>query len=298
MEQEILKVVISRILAKITGYSIAMIHPEPIPIGISNRHLHLSSPDLEVLFGQNHQLQLQKELRQPGQFAAVETVILAGPKGCLERVRILGPARKETQVEISLGDAFRLGINPPIRESGVTKGSSAVTIIGPKGTIQLKEGLIIAQRHIHMAPSDALKYGVTDGANVQVKLSGERGLVFDRVTVRVNQNFRLELHLDTDEANAAAVNSGSTANLLTSNLAIGVNHGITNNESSNQQVRSKPQVGSNSQEIEESLTLVSDEVVRRAWKNETVLTIREETPITPLARDSIKELGVKVIIRG
>jgi putative phosphotransacetylase len=285
MEQEILKAVISRILAKMTGYSIAMVHPEPIPIGISNRHLHLSSPDLEVLFGLNYQLQLQKELRQPGQFAAVETVILAGPKGCLERVRILGPVRKQTQVEISLGDAFRLGVNPPIRESGVVKDSSAVTIIGPKGTIQLKEGLIIAQRHIHMAPSDAIKYGVADGANVQVKLGGERGLVFDRVTVRVNQNFLLELHLDTDEANAAAVGNGDFANLLTNNLAVGVHQSITNNEKTFQTIAEAP-------------TLVTDEVVRSAWKNKTVLTIKEGTPITPLARDTIKDLGVKVIVRG
>jgi putative phosphotransacetylase len=286
MEQEILKAIITRILAKMTGYAIAMIHPEPIPIGISNRHLHLSSPDLEVLFGPNYQLQLQKELRQPGQFAAVETVILAGPKGCLERVRILGPVRKQTQVEISLSDAFRLGVNPPVRESGVTKGSSAVTIIGPKGTVQLNDGLIIAQRHIHMAPSDAIKYGVSDGANVQVKLGGERGLVFDRVTVRVNQNFLLELHLDTDEANAAAVGNGSFANLLTSNLAVGVQQNITDPQKTNPQM------------IAESPTLVTDEVVRCAWKNKTVLTIREGTPITPLARDSIKELDVKVIVRG
>jgi putative phosphotransacetylase len=286
MEQEILKAVITRILAKMTGYAIAMIHPEPIPIGISNRHLHLSSPDLEVLFGPNYQLQLQKELRQPGQYAALETVVLAGPKGCLERVRILGPVRKQTQVEISLSDAFRLGVNPPVRESGSVKDSSAVTVIGPKGTVQLKEGLIIAQRHIHMAPSDAVKYGVTDGANVQVKLGGERGLIFDRVTVRVGPNYLLELHLDTDEANAARAGNGGFAYLLSSNLAISANQGITDNEKINPQ------------EIVEFPIVVTDELVRRAWKNKTAIAIKEGTPITPLARDTIKELGVDVIQRG
>ena len=287
MEQEILKAVITRILAKMTGYAIAMIDPEPIPIGISNRHLHLSSPDLEVLFGTNYQLQLQKELRQPGQFAALETVVLAGPKGCLERVRILGPVRKQTQVEVSLvASAFRLGVNPPVRESGSVKDSSSVTVIGPKGTVQLKEGLIIAQRHIHMAPSDAVKYGVTDGANVQVKLGGERGLIFDRVTVRVNPNFLLELHLDTDEANAARAGNGDFAYLLSSNLAISANQGITDNEKINPQ------------KIVESPIVVTDELVRRAWKNKTAIAIKEGTPITPLARDTIKELGVVVILRG
>lgn len=287
MEQEMLKAVITKILAKLTGYSIAMVHPEPIPIGVSNRHLHLSKPDLDVLFGPDYQLQLEKDLRQPGQFAAAETVILAGPRGCLEKVRILGPIRKQTQVEISRSDAFRLGLNPPVRESGDIKGSEGLTIIGPKGSVQLKEGLIIAQRHIHMAPSDAMKYGVSDGAGIQVKITGERGLVFDRVTVRVNPNFSLEFHLDTDEANAAGVGNGSFANLLTSNLQVGV---------PKNSVESKGNNVIDPMTANGTLTLVSEEVVRRAWKDKTEIYVKEGTLITPLARDTIKELGVKLTI--
>jgi putative phosphotransacetylase len=287
MEQEMLKAVITKILAKLTGYSIAMVHPEPIPIGVSNRHLHLSKPDLDSLFGPDYQLQLQKDLRQPGQFAAVETVILAGPKGCLEKVRILGPVRKQTQVEISRGDAFRLGLNPPLRESGDIKGSEKVTIIGPKGTVQLKEGLIIAKRHIHMAPSDALKYEVTDGAGIQVKITGERGVVFDRVTVRVNPNFLLEFHLDTDEANAAGVGNGSFANLLTNHLQAGTPQNP---------VESKGNPSMNPTPVKETVALVTEETVRQAWKDKKDIYVKEGALITPLAKDTIKELGVKLTI--
>ncbi len=287
MEQEMLKAVITKILAKLTGYSMAMVHPEPIPIGVSNRHLHLSKPDLDVLFGPDYQLQLHKNLRQPGQFAAVETVILAGPKGCLEKVRILGPVRKQTQVEISGSDAFRLGLNPPLRESGDINGSEGVTIIGPKGTVQLKEGLIIAQRHIHMALTDAQKYGVTDGAGVQVKISGKRGLVFDQVTVRVNPNFSLEFHLDTDEANAGGVRNESMAYLLTGNMQVGVE---------SNPVKSKDTKLAGQIPAKDTLTLVTEEVVRQAWKDKTEIYIKEGTLITPLAKDTVKELGVKLTI--
>lgn len=286
MDQELLKSIIARVLEKISdsGLTAAVIHPEPIPIGISNRHLHLSQVDLETLFGANYSLQKQKELKQPGQYAAIETVILAGPKGCLERVRVLGPVRKQTQVEISLTDAFRLGVNPPLRESGDLMGSSGVTVIGPRGNVQLKEGLIIARRHIHMTSADALRFGVTDGAAVQVRIDSKRGMILDDVTVRVNPQFMLELHLDTDEANAAAVNQDTMANLYSSSAYQGKNVSVAG------------QHHSMTLENPEIVNLVTEETVRRAWKNKTNIMIKEGTPVTPLARDILRELGIKLMI--
>ncbi|MCP8970407.1 phosphate propanoyltransferase [Ectobacillus ponti] len=176
-----------------------------IPIAVSARHVHLSQQHLSILFGSGHELKKKRELSQPGQFAAAETVLLAGPRGCIERVRVLGPCRRETQVEISRTDALRLGVAPPVRESGDTKGSAAVTIIGPAGSLFIKEGCIVAQRHIHMSPQDAQTFQVQNGELVQVEVQGERPLLFQHVRVRVSPRYQLEMHIDTDEANAAGV---------------------------------------------------------------------------------------------
>lgn len=284
MDQELLRTIITRILAKITGYSLMPAHPQPLPVGVSNRHLHLSSADLEALFGAGYQLQRQRDLLQPGQFAAMETVNIAGPKGCIEKVRVLGPVRKQTQVEVSRGDGYKLGLNPPIRESGKLQGSCGVTLIGPKGSVHLKEGLIIAQRHIHMSPDDAVHYGVADGENVQVKTGGERSLVFDQVLVRVSRNFNLEFHLDIDEANAAGIRQGDLVNLLTDNSVI--------------EMRNKSVQFKNERKIPDTpFTLVTEEIVRSAWKNKTAILVTDGSIFTPLARDTIKELGMEVILR-
>jgi len=176
---------------------------QTIPVGVSARHAHLCQNHVEVLFGEGHQLEIHKELSQPGQFAAKETVMLAGPKGVIGRVRVLGPARQLSQVEISLTDAHQLGVSPPIRDSGDIAGSSPITIIGPKGSIYLPEGLIIANRHIHMSDVDAAQFEVHDGENVTVMSLKERKVVYFDVKIRVHPNYRLEFHIDTDEANAA-----------------------------------------------------------------------------------------------
>lgn len=179
-----------------------------IPIGVSARHVHLSQEHLDILFGANYQLTKKSDLSQPGQFAANETVTVVGPKGSLERVRILGPVRGGTQIEVSKTDSVKLGLNPPLRESGNIKGSSPATIVGPKGSIYLTEGLIIAQNHIHMAPSDAERLQVQNGQFVQVKVQGKRPLLFDQVLIRVSPRYQLEMHIDTDEANAALCVTG------------------------------------------------------------------------------------------
>lgn len=179
-----------------------------VPVGISNRHLHLSQTDLEILFGEGSQLTPIKDLSQTGQFAAEEVVTLATKKNCIQNVRILGPTRPDTQVEISRTDAFTLGLRPPVRDSGAITDSESVTLVGPKGSLQLKQGVIIALRHIHMNEEDAANFGVKDKDTVSVKTSGERSLTFENVLVRVREDFVLEFHIDTDEANAAGLGNG------------------------------------------------------------------------------------------
>ncbi|PLR78358.1 propanediol utilization protein [Bacillus sp. V3-13] len=186
-----------------------------IPIGVSARHCHLNEMALEKLFGKGYQLTKKSDLSQPGQFAANETVTIAGPRGSIERVRVLGPLRRATQVEISKTDSIRLGVNPPIRESGNIQGSSPVTIVGPKGSIFLEEGLIIAQAHIHIPPDDALHLNLHDGDYVKVEITnGERPIRFERVRIRVSAKFILEMHIDTDEANAASIKTGQNGRLV------------------------------------------------------------------------------------
>jgi putative phosphotransacetylase len=179
-----------------------------IPIAASNRHIHLSEQAVERLFGKGYQLNKLKDLSQPGQFAAKETVTLIGPKGKLQKVRVLGPARGETQVEISLTDGFAIGEVPPIRDSGDIEGTPGITIQGPKGQLKLNKGLICAARHIHMHTNDAARFQVENGERVQVKVEGERGLTFDNVLIRVSDRYSLEMHIDIDEANAAQIKNG------------------------------------------------------------------------------------------
>lgn len=187
---------------------------KPIPVGISARHLHVSREHLDILFGAGYQLTVKKDLSQPGQFACEEQVDLVTEKGSFKKVRILGPERKQTQVEISLTDSMKLGLKPPVRDSGDVKASPGLTLVGPKGEVKLDEGVIAACRHIHMTPADAAEYGVKDKEIVKVAFGGERGLVFDKVLIRVNDNFKLECHLDTDEGNAARVGTGDNVEIV------------------------------------------------------------------------------------
>jgi acetate kinase len=182
---------------------------EPILIEVSAHHVHLTQEHVEVLFGSGHQLTPDKELSQPGQYACVEQVTLVGPKGRVERVRVLGPARPMTQVEISMTEQFKLGIHPPVRQSGDVAGTPGCGLEGPAGCVTLDHGVICALRHIHMTPEDALRYGVRDKSVVRVRVAGDRELIFGDVVVRVDPKFRLAMHIDTDEANAAHLQSGA-----------------------------------------------------------------------------------------
>jgi len=176
-----------------------------IPVGVSNRHVHLSEKHIDTLFGEGFQLSVMKELSQPGQYASEQRVTLVGPKGVIENVRVLGPARNKTQVEIAVSDSYKLGIKAPLRDSGDLEGSSGVTIVGSKGSVTIDEGVIVAARHIHMHSDDAEKFRVRDGEHVCVKVPGKRGLVFNEVLIRVSDKYNLEMHVDIDEANVASL---------------------------------------------------------------------------------------------
>lgn len=179
-----------------------------VPVGISNRHIHLSQEHLEQLFGPFHQLTKLRDLKQVGQFAAEETVTLIGPKGKINNVRVLGPVRKQTQIEISRTDSYLLGVDPPIRDSGDLRGSEGLIIVGPSGEVTLSEGVILAIRHIHFSTEDAARFGVKDKQLVCVEVEGARSLLLENVLCRVHPDYRLEFHIDTDEANAAGLRNG------------------------------------------------------------------------------------------
>lgn len=184
-----------------------------IPVGVSNRHAHLSQADLETLFGPGKELTNYRDLAQPGQYAAEEKIDIAGPKGVICGVRVLGPVRTQTQVEISRTDAFALGLNPPIRDSGNLKDSAPITLTGPAGQVHLKEGAILALRHVHIPAELALTHGLTDGQRLSVRCSGPRSLVFNQVLIRVSSQYSLEFHVDVDEANAAYLDNGDKVTL-------------------------------------------------------------------------------------
>lgn len=208
--RDIIKEIVTKVVERIYGC------PEEkyIPIGISNRHIHLSKEDLEILFGKGYELKKLKDLKQPGQFAAKETVRVIGPKGTVDKVRILGPIRKKTQLEISLTDSFTLGLKIPVRESGKLEGTPGIMIESSKGRVKKENGVIAALRHIHMPPSFANAWGIRDGDMVSVLAEGKRKLVFHNVLARVSDKYSLEMHVDTDEANAAGLKNGDKVKII------------------------------------------------------------------------------------
>lgn len=213
-DDKIVAEIVSRVMAGL-GDSTASGSNDTVPVGVSNRHIHLSTADLETLFGAGYQLTPIKDLSQPGQFACKETLTIVGPSlRPIENVRVLGPVRKASQVEISRTDSFTLKVKPPVRESGDIAGSAPVTIIGPKGVVTLKEGCIIANRHIHMSTDEGAQFGLSDGQYVDVEVSGERRTKFYDVQVRVHKDFRLEMHIDTDDANAAGIGNGARVKIV------------------------------------------------------------------------------------
>ena len=185
-----------------------------ISVGVSNRHVHLKREHVDILFGENFELEVKKELTQPGTFASNQVVTLKTDKGVIENVRVLGPLRDYTQVEISRTDAYKLGLNPPVRNSGDLSGSEIVTLIGPKGEVTIKEGCIIATRHIHLSEEHIREYNLEGREKVSIKVNGEKGGILDNVYLKVLPNSYLELHLDTDDANAHLIKNGDIVEII------------------------------------------------------------------------------------
>lgn len=204
MQEQLVDEIVKQVVKQLGGNEV--INSEnKVPIGISARHVHLCREHIDILFGKGYKLNKKKEL-MGGQFAAQECVTLVGTKlRAIENVRILGPERKSSQVEVARTDAIRLGINAPVRESGNTRSSAPISIVGPNGVVYLDEGCIVAKRHIHMSPEDAKRFGVADGQIVKVKFDNDRGGIFEGVQIRVDESFTLEMHIDTDEANGLGV---------------------------------------------------------------------------------------------
>ena len=185
-----------------------------IPVNMSNRHIHVTKEHLEILFGEGHELTNIKDLSQPGQYACDERVDIVGPKSTLKGVRILGPVRPDTQVEISMFDARTMGVEGRVRASGNIKGTPGCTIVGPKGKVELKEGVIVAARHIHLHTSDSERFGLKDRDVVKVRIGDERALVLENVIVRVHPTYAMDMHIDIEEGNAAGIQNGVLGEII------------------------------------------------------------------------------------
>lgn len=185
-----------------------------VVVGVSNRHLHLSREHADILFGKGYQPEKIRDLRQPGQFACKETVTLAARAGCLTNVRLLGPIRERTQVELSMSDARKLGLDLPLMKSGVAEEASEVVLIGPCGSVRCSRGIGVAWRHLHLSPAEGKSFGLADGDEIDVETEGSRSVVFRKVWVRVRDDMLSEFHIDVDEANAAGLSTGDKVRLL------------------------------------------------------------------------------------
>jgi len=189
-------------------------HPTSVPVGVSARHIHLERKHVEALFGKDYHLTPMKYLSQPGQYASKETVEVIGPKGKPVKMRVLGPERAKTQVEVSLSDSRSLGIIPPVRTSGDVNGTPGIKIRGPLGEIEVKEGVIIPDRHVHMTPQDARWFGVSNGQRVKVRIGGSKGGILENIVVRVTETSKLDFHIDTDDANAFQMFQGQWVEII------------------------------------------------------------------------------------
>lgn len=199
-QEEMTRLVTEKVEAKLAQTKKYM-----VPVGVSNRHVHVTKETFAILFGEDAQMTKKSDVKQPGQFAANECVTVAGPKGEFKKVRILGPERKVDQVEISKTDCFKLGVRPNVRMSGDLGGTDGLTLIGPKGQVTLDEGCIVALRHVHMLPDQAKELGFSDGEIVEIETFGDRSGIFGNVVMRISDASALEMHIDTDEANALGI---------------------------------------------------------------------------------------------
>ncbi len=276
MDSILIDSIVKEVLKRINNESL-------IEVEASGRHVHLSRKDVELLFGEGYKLTPAKELSQPGQFACEERVIITGPKGSIKNVVILGPERKATQVEISLTDALSLGIKAPIRESGKIDNTPGITISSSKASIIMDKGVIVAKRHIHITPEDALKYGVKDSQIVKVEVLGERPLIFDDTIIRVSPQYRTYMHIDYDEANACGYKKGVFCKILNDN-----NNKLQKTNSDNFN-------NANQIEIKGKKAITEADIKKSYLSGIKTITISKESMITPLAVDFIRINNIKII---
>lgn len=215
-KEMLLKLITEQVINELqNNYILEKVNLVPyVPVSISARHIHIQKTHLEKLFGNKYDLNKFKDISQPGQFASKEKVDIIGPRGTIKNVRILGPLREKTQLEISSTDSRQLGLNPPVRSSGQISGSSPFTIVGPEGEITLEEGCIIADRHIHMTPEDAKNYNVKDKQKVSIVVEGKKSGVMSEVGIRVHNDYKLDMHIDTDDANAFALKGNEKLKMI------------------------------------------------------------------------------------
>lgn len=208
-EQQLIKIVTQAVIKELSTRD-----DDKVPVGISVRHIHLTRSNIDWLFGRNYQLTPKKALSQPGQFACEECLDVIGPKGVLTKVRVLGPERNATQVELSQTDCRTIGITAPVRDSGDLEGTPGIKLRGPLGEIEIPKGVIIADRHIHMSPADAERFGLKDGDRVKVKIDGVKPGVMEHVLIRSGEKHRLDMHIDTDDGNAFMLKQGQLVTVL------------------------------------------------------------------------------------
>lgn len=208
-EQQLIEIVTQAVIKELSTRD-----DDKVPVGISVRHIHLTRSNIDWLFGRNYQLTPKKALSQPGQFACEECLDVIGPKGVLTKVRVLGPERNATQVELSQTDCRTIGVSAPVRDSGDLEGTPGIKLRGPLGEIEIPKGVIIADRHIHMSPADAERFGLKDGDRVKVKIDGVKPGVMEHVLIRSGEKHRLDMHIDTDDGNAFMLKQGQFVTVL------------------------------------------------------------------------------------
>ena len=281
MNEQLIQSIVEQVLLQL-GETTTSSQNHQFPVAVSARHVHLKQEHVEILFGKGYELQSKSELSQPGQFAAQEQVAIVGPKSAIHNVRVLGPARDLSQVEVSGTDARVLGVAAPLRFSGDIAKSSAITIVGPKGSVYIEEGCIIAAAHIHMSPHDASRLQVEDSQLVDVEVKTHRPLIFRNVKIRVSERFKLEMHIDTDEGNAALIQGSAVGEIL-------------------QQVgESKPLPVFN---VEVSQQPKQQTVYEKRVLTERTLAdcshqefyVSKKTIVTALAEDTARKKGIKII---
>ncbi|TSI07878.1 phosphate propanoyltransferase [Lysinibacillus sp. BW-2-10] len=285
MDEQLIQAIVEQVLTQLNQTATPTEAPDQkIPIAISARHVHLSLEHIEHLFGEGYTLTPKSELSQPGQFAAMEQVTIVGPKDAISNVRVLGPARDLTQVEVSLTDARKLGIPAPLRFSGDIQNSAPVTIVGPKGSIYLHEGCIVAASHIHMSPEDARRFNVTDGQSINVRAYSARPVIFTNVKIRVSERYQLEMHIDTDEGNAAFIQGSAYGEIISE-------------EETNQPIPTIKKEASTPEQKKELIVYQKKVLTEQAVLKLTTpeLLLPKKTIVTALAEDAARRKGITLV---